>query len=141
MDGFDGYLQRTRSGRFEGEIRVRNVNLSPIEGVYFKEDGKMYLWIRRKPILEYDDVEQKYKARAREPRWEAYLEKQNGGIPAYKGEFFFLRMRYTISGIWDVVLGMEKNRLNFLVEQCPMKEQTIVNKINERKRGEQREKV
>ena len=141
MDGFDGYLQRTKDCRFEGEISIRNVNLSPIEGVYFKEGEKQYLWLKRKAILEYDEEEMKYKPRAREPRWEAYLEKQKGGVPAYKGEFFFLRMKYTISGIWDIVLGMENNRMNFLVEQCPMKEQTIVNRINERKREQQGKQV
>lgn len=130
-----GYLERKRGGRYEGELRIQGVNISPIEGVYFNEDGKTFLWLKRKPLLEYDPDTQSYKQRPSEPRWEAYLEKQNNGIVAYKGSFAFLRFRYQMTGIWDVVLGKDRQRLNLFVERLPRNEQTIINNINERNRN------
>jgi hypothetical protein len=45
-----------------------------------------------------------------------------------------LRFRYSIVGVWDNILGKDKQRLNLFVERLPMSQQTIVNRINERKR-------
>jgi hypothetical protein len=50
-----------------------------------------------------------------------------------KGQFIFLRFKYSITGVWDVVIG-EKQRINLFVERLPLKKQTLLNEINERKR-------
>ena len=131
----DGFLERMQGGRYEGRLRIDGVDISPIEGVYFKEKGGNYLWLKRKPMLEYDPDTQSYRQKSREPRWEAYLKKLGNGIVAYKGDFAFLRFRYSITGVWDVVLGKDKHRLNFVVERLPRNEQTIINNINERNKA------
>lgn len=131
-DGYiNGFVERKDGGRYEGNLTIDGVSLSPVEAVYFKDNGITYLWLKRKPILEYDSKTMKYTQRKREPQWEAYLQQQKG-VVAYKGEFFFLRFKYSIIGIWDSVLGKEKQRLNLFVEKLPMSQQTIINKINER---------
>ena len=135
-DYINGYIERKVEGRCEGIISIDNVNLSPIEGTYFEQDGDKYLWLKRKPIMEYDFETQSYKTRHREPRWECYLKKD---IDTYRGEFAFLRFRYSIVGIWDKVIGLDKGRMNFFVERLPMNEQTILNGINERKRNAKRQ--
>lgn len=135
----DGYLERMSGGTYEGSVFVeKRIDLSPIEGVYFKKDGETYLWLRRKPALEYDFETQSYRKRERTPKWECYLKKQlDGDTVAFKGEFMFMRFRYSIYGVWDSVLGNDKKRLlNLYVERMPMSEQTIINNINERKRNE-----
>ena len=134
----NGYIERKANGRYEGSMKIDGVSLSPIECVMFKKDNKNYLWLKRKPMLEYDDMTMAYRERPREPRWEAYLEKgvENDTV-AYKGEFFFLRFRYSIVGVWDRVLGVDKQRMNFFVERLPMNYQTILNSINERKRKDE----
>ena len=87
-------------------------------------------------MLVYDENTQQYLSRKREPRWEAYLEKQmDGSTIAYKGEFHFLMFKYEIVGIWDSVLGKEKSRMNFFVERLPMEKQDIINGINKRRKG------
>lgn len=136
MEGYvNGYLERTKGGSYEGQLRIDSVDISPIEGMYFERDGKKYLWLKRRPLLEFDYETQSYKKRDREPRWEAYLQKQGGETVAYKGTFAFLRFKYSIVGVWDRVLGTDKHqRLNFFVERLPMNEQTIIQGINERKR-------
>lgn len=128
----NGYLERKTGGKYEGELSVEGIDLSPIEGIYFKQKGVQYLWIKRKPLLEYDIKSEKFLERPREPRWEAYLQRQSGKAVSYKGEFALLRFRFKIEGVWDVVLGNDKQRLNFFVERLPMREQTIINNINER---------
>ena len=136
----NGYLERKPQGKYEGELSIEGVDISPIVGVSFKHEGKMYLWLRRKDKLEYNADTQSYVTRKREPRWEAYLEKQtkeNSRI-AYKGEFPFLRFRYSIIGMWDSVLGMEKQRINFYVERLPMESQDIINGINKRNQNDRR---
>lgn len=127
----DGHLQRA-GGMFSGRLRVDGVDLSPIEGMYFKERDKLWLWLKRRPLLEYDNTLGKYRERAREPRWEAYLEKVNKGVVAFEGVFAFLRFRYRMTGIWDEVLRDSRSRLNLFVERLPLSEQTIINAINER---------
>lgn len=138
-DYVNGFIERKNSGRYEGTIRVEGINLSPIEALYFKKDGENYLWLKRINVLEYDETTQSYSEREAQPKWEAYLKKQmNGSVVTYKGEFNFMRFRFSIIGIWDSILGREKQqRLNLFVERLPQSEQTIINGINERKRNEQ----
>lgn len=131
----NGYIERKPDKSFAGTLSVDGVKLDGIVGEYFKEDGVTHLWLKRKPLLEYDAVTQTYVQRPREPRWEAYLQKQQHDTIAYKGTFKFLHFCYSIVGIWDKVLGMEKQRMNFYIERLPMNEQTIINSINERKKN------
>lgn len=136
MDGYSiGYIERQRGGTYEGRINVEGIDLSPIEGSYFKEGGKMFLWLKRKPVLEYDINTMKYLQRSSEPYWECYLEKQSSENIAYKGEFTFIRFKFTITGIWDDVLGIDKSRLNLYVERMPRQNQTIINAINKRNKN------
>jgi hypothetical protein len=130
-----GFLEKTENKRYSGEVSVDGVNLSPIEGVLFRKDGKTFLWLRRTDKLVYDNEEMRYVTKKRKPEWQAYLEKQVGdNVVQYKGEFFFMRFKYIISGVWDRVMGMDKRqRMNFYVERAPMSRQDIINGINDRK--------
>lgn len=129
----NGFLERKAGGRYEGQITIDGVNLSPIEGVYFKENGKKYLWLKRKPLLEYDIEWRVYRKRPREPRWEVYMEQNKDGVIAYQGECAFLRFKYLVYGIWDKVMT-DRYRINLYVERMEMNKQTIINNINERNR-------
>ena len=133
----NGYLERNRDGAYVGTLKIEGIDISPVEGQYFKKDGETYLWLKRRPILEYSQKTGEYTKREREPRWECYLKKQlNEDAVAFKGEFVFMRFRFEITGVWDDVLGNEKNRLlNLYVERLKMSQQTIINNINERKRN------
>ena len=137
----NGHIQRSREGVYQGSLTIDGVNLEGgIEATYFTQDGKNYLWLKRKMMMEYDFESQTYRTRKREPQWEAYLEKQvEGNTVAYKGTFTFLRFIYSIVGVWDRILGNDKQRLNLFVERLPMAQQTILNSINERKRKEQQQ--
>ncbi len=137
-DIVSGYVEKKGAGRYEGEILVERVDLSPIEAVYFKQKEDMYLWLKRKPILEYDRKAMKYNERPRNPQWECFLKKQmDGDAVAYKGEFVFMHFKFSIVGVWDTILGTDKKaRLNLFVERMPMSQQTIINSINERKKNE-----
>lgn len=125
-----GYIQRTYN-KYQGMINIEGVSFDDIYGVYFKEDGKQYLWLKRKPIMEYNIETQSYETRSRQPKWEVYMKREKGGTIAYRGEFYFLHIKYLIVGIWDGVLK-DKSRLNLFVERARWEEQTIINKINER---------
>ena len=132
----NGYIERKSGGGYDGVLKIDSIDISPITAVAFKNEGKTYLWLKRKEMLVYDENTQQYLSRKREPRWEAYLEKQmDGSTIAYKGEFHFLMFKYEIVGIWDSVLGKEKSRMNFFVERLPMEKQDIINGINKRRRG------
>lgn len=132
----NGYIERKSGGGYDGVLKIDSIDISPITAVAFKDEGKTYLWLKRKEILVYDENTQQYLSRKREPRWEAYLEKQmDGSTIAYKGEFHFLMFKYEIVGIWDSVLGKEKSRMNFFVERLPMEKQDIINGINKRRKG------
>ena len=136
----NGYIERKSGGGFDGALMIESIDISPITAVAFKEGDKTYLWLRRKDMLVYDEKTQQYKTRKREPRWEAYLEKQmDGNTVAYKGEFHFLMFKYEIVGVWDKVFGNEKSRMNFFVERLPMEKQDIINGINKRKSSNDRE--
>ena len=136
-DYINGYIQRTQGGSYEGKIAIDGISLPAISAVYFTKDSENYLWLKRKKILDYDFESHTYKEREATPPWEAYLRKQiDNDTVAYKGEFYFLRFRYSIVGIWDSILGKDKQRLNLFVERLPMRQQTIVNGINKRKQDE-----
>lgn len=134
----NGNIQRNSGGRYDGIITVDGVDLSPIEATFFENEGKNYLWLKRKPVKEYDFETSSFKTRLPKPMWEAYLEKQlDGDTVAYKGTFMFMRYKYSITAVWDYVLGKEKTRLNLFVERLPMSQQSILLSINERKIKEQ----
>lgn len=129
-----GFLQKTKDG-FEGNLNIEDIDISPIEGMFFvyEKDKKQYLWLKRKPMMEYNIDAKKYVFRAREPRWEVYMKKHGYGDVAFTGEFVFLHFKFKIDGIWDKSEnGQKKKRINLFVERLPMQDQTIINNINER---------
>jgi hypothetical protein len=135
-DYINGYIERQNGGAYEGRINIDGISLPAIIGVYFKDDGENYLWIKRKKVLEYDFESQTYKEREAKPQFEAYLKKQiDGNVVAYKGEFVFMRFKFSITGVWDKVLGKDKQRLNLFVERLPLSQQTIINSINQSRKN------
>lgn len=135
----NGYIERKAGGEYCGELSVEGISLSPLIAQYFKQDGENYLWLRRKPLLEYNMQTQKYSKREREPRFEVYMKKQiDGETIAYVGVFLFMRFKFKIVGVWDSIMGRDKKRLNLYVDRLPMKDQTIINSINERIKNEKR---
>lgn len=137
-DYINGFVERTRDG-YAGRITIEGINLGEIVATYFKKENETFLWLRRMKILEYDDVSQSYVERDARPKWECYLKKQvDDNVVAFKGEFNFMRFRFSIAGVWDGVLGMDKHRLNLYVERMEKKQQRIINNINERKKNEQK---
>lgn len=137
-DYVNGFVERTRDG-YAGRITIEGINLGEIVATYFKKENETFLWLRRMKILEYDDVSQSYVERDARPKWECYLKKQvDDNVVAFKGEFNFMRFRFSIAGVWDGVLGMDKHRLNLYVERMEKKQQRIINNINERKKNEQK---
>lgn len=137
-DYVNGFVERTRDG-YAGRITIEGINLGEIVATYFKKENETFLWLRRMKILEYDDVSQSYVERDARPKWECYLKKQvDDNVVAFKGEFNFMRFRFSIAGVWDGVLGMDKHRLNLYVERMEKRQQRIINNINERKKNEQK---
>lgn len=135
----NGYVQRTSGGTYDGKISIDGISLPAISAVYFKKDGENYLWLKRKKVLDYDEKSMTYREREARPQWEAYLKKQlSEDTVAYRGEFFFMHFKYSIVGVWDRVLGMDKQRLNLFVERLPMSQQTIINNINDSKKNDGR---
>lgn len=136
-DYINGFIERQSGGKYKGLLSIDGINLDGgIEGVYFEQEGEKYLWIKRPPIMEYDFETCEYKTRKRTPSFECYLKKQiDDNSVVYKGEFYFMRFKYTIQGAWDRVLGKDKSRLNLYVERLPNEQQTLLKKINERKRN------
>lgn len=132
-----GYIERCPNGRYGGKVNIEGVVLNGVVGVYFKKDGDSYLWLRREKVLEYDEKTMTYKEREARPQWEAYLKKQlEDDTVAYKGEFNFLRFRFSIVGVWDRILGNDKRqRLNLYVERLPTSHQVIINAINKAKQN------
>ena len=125
----NGYIQRNKDGEYIGELIIEGVNVSPIEGMYFKKNDNNYLWIKRKKILEYDDKKSKFIRRERFPILEVYLKKEVGKTYNYIGTFMFLRFKFLIYGIWDRNMVQTK-RLNLYVERLPMCEQNVIVSIN-----------
>ena len=133
-DYINGYIQRSQGGSYDGKITIEGILLPAISAVFFKDNGENYLWLKRKKVLDYEYESQTYKEREAKPQWEAYLKKQvNENAVAYKGEFIFMHFKYSIIGVWDKVLGNDKQRLNLFVERLPMSQQTLINSINEQK--------
>lgn len=136
-DYVNGYIERKTGGRYEGTMKVEGIDLSPVMATYFKKDGCDYVWIRRKKALEYDLETESYVERERKPYFEAYMKRQsNGDAVTYKGEFTFMRFKFSMTGVWDRVLGKDKQRLNLYVERLPMQQQTIINAIRERREAD-----
>lgn len=137
-DYINGFIQRSPNGKYEGKLTIDGISMDGgIEGVYFEQNHKKYLWIKRKPIMEFDIDLCQYRTRKRTPVLECYLEKQvENNVVSYKGTFVFLRFKYCIIGVWDSILGKDLKRLNLFVERLPLSEQTILNNINKRKRKE-----
>jgi hypothetical protein len=52
-------------------------------------------------------------------------------VVAYKGEFIFMRFKYSIVGVWDRILGKDNQRLNLYIERLPMAQQSIINNIRD----------
>ena len=130
----NGYIERKNEGRYEGRITIDGVSMPSISAVFFKEESESYLWLKRKKILDYDFESQTYREREAKPQWEVYMKKQlEDNVVAYKGEFFFLHFKYSIVGVWDKVLGIDKKRLNLFIERLPLSQQTVINAINEQK--------
>lgn len=124
-----GYIERSRGG-YAGEIKIDGVDVSPISGVYFKDNGTHWLWLKRKRLLEYSFETGTYTSREPTPQFEAYLNKQkNDKEVAYRGQFVFFKFKYYIYGIWDKQSN-NKDRLNLYVERLPMNEQDILKRIN-----------
>lgn len=136
-DYVNGYVERKRDGKYEGKVAINGIALGTIQGVYFQEHGEDYLWLRRKKILEYDEQQQIFHEREPRPQWECYLKKTTTpqGVN-YRGEFVFMRFKFSIIGIWDNVLGRDdkSHRLNLYIERLPMEEQSILLNINEQKK-------
>ena len=133
-DYINGHIERTTGGGYNGTLRVEGIDLSPVEAQFFKKDGDTYLFIKRKPIMEFNYTEQRYITRERRPQVPIYMKKQvdSDGVVAFKGDFMFMRFKFNIVGVWDAILGKETNRLNLYVERAPRNEQTLLQSINER---------
>lgn len=138
-DYINGYIERKTGGEYLGRLTVEGIDLSPVQGQYFKKDGENYLWIKRKPIMDYDFDNGCYSTRERKPQLNIYMKKQveSDGTVAYKGQFVFMRWCFSIVGVWDRILGNDDkhHRLNLFVERLPMSQQTILKGVNERKRN------
>jgi len=133
----NGFIQKTPDNKCEGNLVIDGVDISPIEGVYFKDNGQTYLWLKRKPVLVYNDETMSFTTRKSKPSWEAYLEKSiENNAYVYVGTFLFMRFKYKIYGQWDKNLGKDKMRLNLFVERMSVKEQDIIRKIGLSKRDE-----
>lgn len=141
MDNYDGYvnghIERTSYGNHEGTLTVEGINLSPIEAYYFKKDGDVFVYIKRKPIMEYDYDKETYIKRERKPQLQIYMKKQINpdGVVAFKGEFMFMRFKFYIEGVWDAILGKKNNRLNLFVERAPKNKQTLLQNIAKKRQG------
>lgn len=135
-DYTNGYIQRSQGGAYDGKITIDGIALPAISAVFFKDNEESYLWLKRKKVLDYDYESQTYKEREARPQWEVYMKKQtDNNVVAYKGEFFFMHLKYSIVGVWDKVFGTDKQRLNLYVERKPMGQQTLINAINKTKKG------
>lgn len=133
----NGFIERKAGGTIEGSIVIEGIDLSPITAVMFKREDEKYLWIRRKDALVYDEKTQRYNNKKREPRFEAYLKFQvNDNVVAYRGEFYFMRWKFSAVGIWDAVFGRTKGRINLFVEKLPMSKQDIINATNKKLNNE-----
>lgn len=126
----NGYLARKDKSYYLGELSIDRIDISPIEATFFEREDETYLWMKRRPILEYDG--QSYKQRLRRPHWECYLKKKKDARDTFEGAFIFMRFKYTIIAQWDATYDDKFKRMNIYVERLPMEEQTIINNIRQR---------
>lgn len=133
MDSYkNGFLMQKKDGKNEGTMCIDGVDISPIEGMYFAKGPDVYLWLKRKPILVYDEKTMSFLEKTARPKWEVYLKRVSGETHSYIGEFMFLRFKYKIFGIWDRNFGKDKKQINFFVERMPMNKQSIIQKTHNR---------
>ena len=64
----NGHVERTSKGEYTGRLSVEGIDLSPIQAQYFKKDGDIYCFIKRRPIMEYSMEQGKYITRERKPK-------------------------------------------------------------------------
>lgn len=126
----NGCLERKAGGRYEGTMKIEGVELSPIVGTYFKTNGETFLWLRRRPIIEYDFDRNEYVNKTPRPAWEVYMKKGKERGIAFRGSFIFFHFRFDIVGIWNDPNKLDK--LNFFVERA--EEQEIINGISRNER-------
>jgi len=131
-DYTNGILIRRKDSYYQGTLRIDGVDISPVEATFYKDGDDTRLWIKRRPLLEYDNKEHCYKQRLRRPHWEAYLRRVKGVRDAFEGTFMFLRFKYTITAHFDVTYQDKFSHVNLFVERAPIEEQTIINGIYER---------
>lgn len=126
MNNGIGYIELSK-GDYVGELSIDGVNISPIIGLLFKDNGKSWLWLKRKKILEYDFQKCEYYSRTPTPIFEVYLKRKttNGKI-SYYGEFVFFKFKYSIVGMWS-----STKRIELYVDRLPDNEQKIVNRLKE----------
>lgn len=126
MNNGIGYIELSK-GDYVGELSIDGVNISPIIGLLFKDNGKSWLWLKRKKILEYDFQKGEYYSRTPTPIFEVYLKRKttNGKI-SYYGEFVFFKFKYSIVGMWS-----SHKRIELYVDRLPDNEQKIVNRLKE----------
>ena len=67
-DYINGHVERTAKGEYTGRLSVEGIDLSPIQAQYFKKDGDIYCFIKRRPIMEYSIEQGKYITRERKPK-------------------------------------------------------------------------
>lgn len=126
MNNGIGYIELSK-GDYVGELSIDGVNISPIIGLLFKDNGKSWLWLKRKKILEYDFQKGEYYSRTPTPIFEVYLKRKttNGKI-SYYGEFVFFKFKYSIVGMWS-----SNKRIELYIDRLPDNEQKIVNRLKE----------
>lgn len=126
MNNGIGYIELSK-GDYVGELSIDGVNISPIIGLLFKDNGKSWLWLKRKKILEYDFQKGEYYSRTPTPIFEVYLKRKttNGKI-SYYGEFVLFKFKYSIVGMWS-----SNKRIELYVDRLPDNEQKIVNRLKE----------
>ena len=132
-----GYIEMI-DGKYQGKLEIEGIDISPVIGLFFQQDGENWLWIKRKDVMEYDICSGEYIKRKARPYWECYLKKQDKGIVAYRGYFIFSHFKYELSGVFDKFMR-DVDRLNLFVDRLPRDEQNIINNINKRNK-EQNEK-
>lgn len=133
-DFINGFIEKSLYGDYSGELSIEGIDLSPVQAQYFKKDLDTYLWIKRKDKLIYDADTQTYVRKQRTPKLDCYLKKcVEDNKVVYRGEFYFMHFKFSITGLWDKVVGVERSRLNLFVERLPIEQQTIINNIKNRR--------
>lgn len=127
----NGYLERKAGGLYHGDMVIEGVDVSPIVGTFFKDEGENYLWLRRQSIFEYNLDTGEYVSKTPRPMWQVYLKEQKDKQIAYRGSFIFFHFKFNIVGIWDNLHKYDK--LVFFVERAAREEQSIINEINKKR--------